>query len=121
MLFFPIIGDILKYNKVRKGFGLCSRVFSDIQANRRFGKMAEEIITKKLKTHFSDAVVAEQITGRFKDGSKVVFDNVIVKDGKVLLINETKAGGQDYLLSKKGFLKRERVSPFVEINLGDWE
>ena len=113
----PYAGDIFKLAKSGKHYRRLSRFFSDIQQNRRIGKLAEEIVTKELKVSYSDAVVGEQITGRFLDGIKVVFDNVVVQDGKIILINETKSGGAVLSSQQKRFLTMEKVLSYAGIKL----
>lgn len=60
-----------------------------------------------------DATVGEQITARFSDGSKVVFDNVVVKNGKVVLVNETKSGKATLSAQQKRFFKQNETVTFV--------
>lgn len=55
----------------------------------------------------------EQITGRFADGTKVVFDNVVVKDGQIVLINETKSGLAMLSEQQVRFFKNGEVVKFV--------
>ena len=98
----PYIGDIPKVGKLEVDYKILKNATHTIQANRQIGKMAESHITKILATKFGkEATIGEQVTARFSDGSRVVFDNVVVKNGNVVLINETKASvkGSSFKLS----------------------
>ena len=77
-------GDAAKVFKVGDDFKVISNAISVIQRNRIIGKMAESQITRKLAARFGkEAQIGEQITARFSDGTKIVFDNVVVKEGKI--------------------------------------
>jgi hypothetical protein len=58
------------------------------------GKKAEKEVTKDLEEEFPEDEVLTQVTGKFKDGKTIVFDNVILdgKTKKVKGTNETKSG-----------------------------
>jgi RHS repeat-associated protein len=81
--------------------------------NKAAGKLAEKQVTTSLISTFKNATVGEQITARFADGSAVVFDNVIVQNGKVVLINETKSGGAVLSTAQKGFFELHKAVTFV--------
>ena len=110
----PYLGDAAKVFKVGKDFKIIKDAINIIQRNRIIGKMAESQITKGLVKCFGkDATVGEQITARFSDGSKVVFDNVVVKNGKVVLVNETKSGKATLSAQQKRFFKQNETVTFV--------
>lgn len=88
----PYIGDIPKVTKIEVDYKILKSATHSIQMNRRIGEIAEAHITNQLAKKFGkEATIGEQITARFNDGTRVVFDNVVVKNGKVVLVNETKA------------------------------
>ncbi|WP_338841187.1 DUF6443 domain-containing protein [Flavobacterium ginsenosidimutans] len=81
--------------------------------NKAAGKLAEKNVTKSLIAKYENATVGTQITARFESGSAVVFDNVVVENGKVLLINETKAGGAKLSTGQNAFFKLGEAATFV--------
>jgi len=81
--------------------------------NRTVGKAAEIGVTKELVAKYGAKNVGSQITARFKDGTKVVFDNVVVKDGKAVLINETKSGAANLSTQQARFFDGGEAVTFV--------
>lgn len=74
--------------------------------NRKIGAEGEKLVTGKLKKEAGEnEVVLERVTGKFKDGSRTVFDNLVVdkKTGKVVMANETKTGGAKLSSQQKRF------------------
>ncbi len=81
--------------------------------NKSVGKAAENLITKQLIKKYAGSTVGSQITARFADGTAVVFDNVIVKNGKVQLINETKSGVAKLTKQQARFFEKGESVTFV--------
>ena len=81
--------------------------------NKTVGKLAEKNVTNALVSQFENASVGEQITARFANGSAVVFDNVVVQNGKIVLINETKTGGAVLSAGQNAFFKLGEAATFV--------
>ncbi|MEQ1676747.1 MAG: DUF6443 domain-containing protein, partial [Chitinophagaceae bacterium] len=69
-----------------------------VVVNNQVGKAGEKIVTTSLQNEFPDAIVLNQVSGKFADGTKTVFDNVVVnqKTNSILLVNETKTGAGRY-------------------------
>lgn len=110
----PYLGDAAKLYKVGKDYKIISHAISQVQRNRTIGKIAERQVTESLKKIYGkEAKIGEQISARFKDGSKVVFDNVVVKDGKVVLIGETKSGKAVLSKQQKRFFNEGQEVTFV--------
>jgi hypothetical protein len=87
-----------------------------LRANKAVGKLGEEIATSKLKREAAENVdVLAQVTGRFDDGSKVVFDNVLVDrtTGAVKLVNETKTGKAPLSGQQKRFFENSESVTLV--------
>ena len=83
-----------------------------IRINNATGKVAESYVSKSLTKKYGKGNVYSHITAKFKDGKKVVFDNVVHKDGK-LLINETKANGAKLSKNQQRFFKGGESVTFV--------
>lgn len=60
-----------------------------------------------------EAQIGKQITARFEDGSKIVFDNVVVKNGKIVYIGETKSGKATLSAQQKRFFENGESVKFV--------
>jgi RHS repeat-associated protein len=84
-----------------------------IAINKAVGKAAEATVTKKLIEEFGEQNVKSQITARFKDGTAVVFDNVVLKDGKIVAINETKSGAAQLTKQQARFFEGGEAVKFV--------
>ena len=85
---------------------------AQITKNKAVGKIAEASITKTLMKKYGNGNVYSQITAKFKDGKRVVFDNVVHKNGK-LLINETKANGAKLSKNQRRFFQGGESVTFV--------
>ena len=82
-----------------------------VAINRAVGKAAEEVVTKTLVKKYGVKNVGTQITARFADGTAVVFDNVVLKEGRIVMINETKSGAAKLTKQQERFfLKGEKVT-----------
>jgi hypothetical protein len=84
-----------------------------LQLNRSVGKAWEKQITETLIKKFSKENVKSQITGVFKDGTRVVFDDVILKDGKVVAVNESKSGAAKLSKQQARFFEQGEEVTFV--------
>ncbi|QQS36968.1 MAG: RHS repeat protein [Ignavibacteriales bacterium] len=84
-----------------------TKVTSNILKNAKIGKQGEKIISEVFEesAKSSNTTIVNQVTGRFKDGKSIRFDNLGVNQstGKVTLINETKTGGSLLSQSQKRF------------------
>ncbi len=110
----PYAGDAAKIFKVGKDIKIIKKAISVIQRNRIIGKSAEKQVTAQIrKLYGKGAKVGEQITARFKDGSKVVFDNVVVENGTITFINETKSGGAKLSQQQLRFFEGNEAVTFV--------
>lgn len=78
---------------------------SRLKSNKAAGKKAEELTTNELKKEFPNDEVKTQVTGKFDDGTKTRFDNVVIdsKTGKPKLMNETKSGNAQLSKQQKRF------------------
>lgn len=81
--------------------------------NKAAGKALEKTVTKELAEQFGESSVKSQITARFADGSAVVFDDVIVKGGKITAINETKSGAAKLTTQQARFFEKGEAVKFV--------
>lgn len=100
--------------KSEKDIKIIKKAISVIQRNRIIGKSAEKQVTAQIrKLYGKSAKVGEQITARFKDGSKVVFDNVVVENGTITFINETKSGGAKLSQQQLRFFEGNEAVTFV--------
>ncbi|MGV0923460.1 RHS repeat domain-containing protein [Empedobacter tilapiae] len=82
-----------------------------LKENQRKGKEAEKEVTGELEQEFPEDEVLTQVTGKFEDGSKTVFDNVVIdsKTGKVKQTNETKSGNAQQTNQQKRYRNGESV------------
>jgi hypothetical protein len=87
-----------------------------VAINRAVGKAAEEVVTKTLVKKYGAKNVGTQITARFADGSAVVFDNVVIKEGKIVMINETKSGTAKLTKQQARFFENGEKVTFVGKN-----
>ena len=89
-----------------------------LQKNKVKGKAAEKEVTKELEEEFPDDIVLTQVTGKFADGSKTIFDNVII-DGETAEVketNETKSGNAKKSRQQKRYRSDEN-RPGEEVEL----
>jgi len=84
-----------------------------IAINNSVGKLAEVTVTKGLAKKYAGSTIGSQITARFADGTAVVFDNVVVKGGKIQLINETKTGAAKLSTQQARFFNGGEAVTFV--------
>ncbi len=84
-----------------------------LQTNKLVGQAAEKKVTNALIKRFKSSDVGTQITARFKDGKAVVFDNVVVKNGRIQLINETKTGAAKLSTAQQRFFEGGEAVEFV--------
>lgn len=86
-------GDFLKAKNVKK-ISILSETFT---VNKQIGKAGEKIVTKTLTEEAGQQgkLVFSQVYGKFEDGQKIVYDDVIFnpKTGKIDFTSETKTGG----------------------------
>lgn len=112
----PGVGDAAKGTRIKADYNTLNHALQGIQFNRKIGKVAEEAVTKKLTQQYgNNALVGTQITARFDDGTRVVFDNVVVEGKEISLISETKASvnGVSFRLSpqqERFFIRGEKVT-----------
>lgn len=110
----PYVGDAFKVFKIGKDVRIIKNSIAAVQRNRMIGKIAEMQVTQKLIKKFGrNAKVGEQVTAKFADGKKVVFNNVVVKDGKVVLVNETKSGNAALTSNQKRYFEDGESVTFV--------
>lgn len=81
--------------------------------NKAAGLAMQANVTKSLIKKFGEGNVKSQITARFKDGTKVVFDDVILENGKLIAINETKSGGAKLSAQQARFFEKGEAVTFV--------
>jgi len=84
-----------------------------VAINRAVGKAAEEVVTKTLVKKYGAKNVGTQITARFADGTAVVFDNVVIKEGRIVMINETKSGTAKLTTQQARFFEKGEKVTFV--------
>ena len=82
-----------------------------LKENQRKGKEAEKEVTGELEQEFPEDEVLTQVTGKFEDGSKTIFDNVVIdsKTGKAKQTNETKSGNAKQTTQQKRYRNGESV------------
>ena len=92
-----------------------------LKANKAMGKQGEKTVTKSLKNEFKGDNVLEQVTGKFEDGKRTVFDNVVVnkKTGKVNLVNETKTGNASLSKNQKRYHSNGESATLTGKNAGN--
>lgn len=82
-----------------------------IEFNAQMGKEAERLVTRELVQN-ADGAVVNQVMGQFEDGTKVVFDNIVLdENGNIVLVNETKYNEAKLSKQQKRFFeKKESVT-----------
>ncbi|MDG5490633.1 hypothetical protein [Psychroserpens sp. SPM9] len=118
-------GPLLKagFKALGKLFGKSDEV-SDaakiLAKNKDIGTKGENLITESLGKEFKGDEILTQVTGKFEDGTKVRFDNVVVdpKTGKIKLVNETKTGNAKLSKQQERFFNGGESVELVGKNAG---
>ena len=87
----PYIGDLPKIARLEVDYRILNTALHGVRKNREIGKQAENAVTATLSKEYDVDVIGKQITAIFDDGSRIVFDNVVVVKNEVKLISETKS------------------------------
>jgi hypothetical protein len=86
-------------------------VESQVQTNYINGKDGEKIVSGGLVEEFPNDDVLHQVSGKFEDGTRTVFDDVIKDEaGNVVLTNETKTGNGSYTGQQQRYRDGESVT-----------
>jgi hypothetical protein len=91
-----------------------------IRKNNIIGAFAELKVTSALTSKYGMSRVGTQVSGKFSDGKRVVFDNVVVnKSGGVQLVNETKSGAAKLSANQARFFEGGEAVTLVGKNADD--
>lgn len=83
---------------------------SQISKNYTNGKDGEKIVSGGLADEFPDDDVIQQVSGKFRDGKRTIFDDIVVdSEGNIKLTNETKTGSGTYTTNQQRYRDGEPV------------
>jgi RHS repeat-associated protein len=96
---------------------LTKNVFEGLVSIKEIGTQGESLTRKILNTVYKDAQVLEQVKIQM-DGAYIIADFVVVKDGKVIVVAESKVNSSALSNGQKLFFKDKEVGVLTGANAG---